>query len=88
MSTQSTNILTLLSLVTFTLTAKLNNNAPLIGIIAQPASSSIKSYPDAKTNYVMTLESYTDWIEQAGGIPVLLPYDMENSRTFDILENL
>ena len=40
------------------------------------------------TNWVYVRKSYTDWIEEAGGIPVIIPFDTDQDKRNSVLSNL
>ena len=64
------------------------NAQPVIGIVSQPLSDSMKSDPrfEGKTSYIM--HAYIDWAESAGARVVPLIMTDENSVTDEKLSKI
>lgn len=58
---------------------------PLVGVVLQPASPSTKNIlPHGPDSHTYVPSSYVQQIESAGGIPVLIPFDLN----IDMLEKV
>lgn len=81
-------ILTIALVVVRSTYSERTTNSPLIGILAMPVPSADSILTFGNYNWVYVLKSYTDWVEQAGGIPILVPFDLEPERRDIVLSSL
>jgi len=62
---------------------------PLIGVIAQPASSHLDNeYFNAQSHWNYIPRSYVDWISHSGAMPVLIPFDIPLDALDHLLDNI
>lgn len=92
MKSQTIITLALLLLTKATITTQSNANdkvLPLIGIIAQPASSHLDTqYYQSEQHWTYIPRSYADWVSQSGGMPLLIPFDLPKERLDHLLDNI
>jgi len=77
-------ILALLITFSYSQETKAELQVPLIGILAQPQISQYSFFYQPHNQWTMVIKSYVDWIEQAGAIPVLIPFDL-SQKMLDIM---
>lgn len=66
----------------------LEHKPPLIGVLMQNATTGLEDqYPDPHTLYTFVPSSYVELVQGAGGLPVLIPFDLPVKR-FQAILNL
>lgn len=86
--TKILTILFLLSSKTLTKSQSLTS-LPLIGIIAQPASTSLNNeFFDADKHWTYIPKSYISWVSQTGAMAVLVPFDLPEDKFTHLLDNI
>jgi len=59
---------------------------PLMGVLYQPGDSHFTEYFDPASTISYVLSSYVRWVEQGGGIAVLIPFDLPEKEIVNLLD--
>lgn len=82
-------ILTLVVVTIAQITSAKETGVPLVGILAQPGINSFKHiYNNPPHTTLYTPTSYVRYVEQAGAIAVIIPYNIAHDEFEAIIRNL